>query len=173
MKSEPSFCSKSELKNNQATVPASHMSLHPTETLSCLKPQLNATASQTRTGSEPLHRKTGELSTKSPPSSVMRSGSDLLQKLRPSTLLRPLALVRTDTTSKDTTQRLVRPPTGLLTRRKCTYKHHCCSGTHLMRQIEVRVHFDHLPAAIAILINPYEEAGVVFLSPVNVKVRCL
>lgn len=48
-----------------------------------------------------------------------------------------------------------------------------CAWTHLVRQIEVRVHFDHLPAAVAVLINAYQEAGVVLLPPVNVKVCCL
>ena len=45
--------------------------------------------------------------------------------------------------------------------------------THLVCEIEVRVHLDHLPAAITILINSYEQAGVILLPPLDVKVRCL
>lgn len=42
-----------------------------------------------------------------------------------------------------------------------------------MCKIEIRVHLDHLPAAITILIDSYEEARVILLPPLNVKVCCL
>lgn len=45
--------------------------------------------------------------------------------------------------------------------------------THLVCEIEVWVHLDHLPAAVSVLIDSYEEAGVVLLPPLNVKVCCL
>lgn len=48
-----------------------------------------------------------------------------------------------------------------------------CVCTHLVCEIEVWVHLDHLPAAVTILIDSYEEAGVVLLPPINVKVCCL
>lgn len=42
-----------------------------------------------------------------------------------------------------------------------------------MCEIEVGVHLDHLPAAITVLIDSYEEAGVVLLPPLDVEVGCL
>lgn len=60
-------------------------------------------------------------------------------------------------------------PTNTWTKRFQMY----CVWTHLVCEIEVRVHLDHLPAAIAILIDSYEEAGVVLLPPLNIKVCCL
>lgn len=48
-----------------------------------------------------------------------------------------------------------------------------CTCTHLVCQIEVWVHLDHLPAAITILIDSYEEARVILFTPLNIKVCCL
>ena len=39
-----------------------------------------------------------------------------------------------------------------------------------MREVEVWVHLDHLPAPVAVLVDSYEEAGVVLLAPLDVKV---
>lgn len=46
-------------------------------------------------------------------------------------------------------------------------------ATHLVCEVEVGVHLDHLPAAVAVLVDPYEEAGVVLFAPLDVKVRRL
>lgn len=48
-----------------------------------------------------------------------------------------------------------------------------CARTHLVREVEVRVHLDHLPAAVTVLIDSYEEARVILFSPLNVKMCCL
>lgn len=48
-----------------------------------------------------------------------------------------------------------------------------CAWTDLVCEIKVWVHLNHLPAAITILVDSYEEAGVVFLPPLNVKMCCL
>lgn len=42
-----------------------------------------------------------------------------------------------------------------------------------MCEVEVGVHLDHLPAAVAVLVDSYEEAGIVLLAPLDVKVRRL
>lgn len=39
-----------------------------------------------------------------------------------------------------------------------------------MREVEVRVHLDHLPAPVAVLVDSDEEAGVVLFAPLDVKV---
>lgn len=43
-------------------------------------------------------------------------------------------------------------------------------AAHLVCEVEVGVHLDHLPAAVAVLIDSYEEAGVVLFAPLDVKV---
>lgn len=53
----------------------------------------------------------------------------------------------------------------------CTQEH--VHPTHLVCEVEVRVHLDHLPAAVTVLIDAYQEAGVILLPPLNVKVSCL
>lgn len=45
--------------------------------------------------------------------------------------------------------------------------------THLVCQVEVRVHLNHFPAAVTVLVDSYEQARVVLLAPINVKVCCL
>lgn len=46
-------------------------------------------------------------------------------------------------------------------------------GSNLVGEVEVRVHLDHLPAAVTVLVDANEQVGVVFLPPFDVKVSCL
>lgn len=45
--------------------------------------------------------------------------------------------------------------------------------TYLLRQTEIRIHFYHFPAAITILIDAYQQIGIIFLTPINIKMSSL